>query len=82
MLTLICQIFASNKPLPKYLTNGKLKMSAVFIFDIKGTKIEKIFNFLKGRLSVMAAPMDMVFGVFWDTYEMPLKSITSQFSSR
>ena len=73
MLTLVCQILTSNKPLPKYLTDGKLKMSAVFIFDTKGTKIDKIFNFLKGRLFVTGAPMDMVFGVFWDTYMMPLK---------
>ena len=30
------QIFRNNKPLPKYLTNRKLKMSAVYIFEIKG----------------------------------------------
>ena len=39
-------------------------MSAVFIFEIKGAKKDKILNFLKGRFSVMGGPMDMVFGVF------------------
>ena len=32
------QIFRHNKPLPKYMTDRKLKMSAVFIFEIKGPK--------------------------------------------
>ena len=30
------------------MTDRKLKMSAVFIFEIKGAKKDKIFNFLKG----------------------------------
>ena len=63
-LTLICQLFRNNKPLPKYLIDGKLKMSTVFIFEIKGTKRDKIFNFLKGHFSVMGGPMDMILGVF------------------
>ena len=29
------------------MTDRKLKMSAVFIFEIKGPKEDKIFNFLK-----------------------------------
>ena len=37
-------------------------MSAVFIFEIKGAKKNNIFNFLKGGLSVMRGPMDMIFG--------------------
>ena len=41
------QIFRHNKPLPKYMTDRKLKMSAVFIFEIKGAKKDNIFNFLK-----------------------------------
>ena len=31
-------------------------MSAVFIFEIKDTKEDKIFAFLKGRFFVMGAP--------------------------
>ena len=57
-------------------------MSAVFIFEIKGAKKDKFFNFLKGRFSVMGRPMDDVFGVFSDTYVSLLKSITSLFFSR
>ena len=41
------QIFRNNKPLPKYLTDRKLKMSVVFIFEIKDAKKDKIFKFLK-----------------------------------
>ena len=57
-------------------------MSAVFIFEIKGTKKDKIFNFLKGRFSVMGGPMDMIFGLFSETYVRLLKSTTLQFFSR
>ena len=57
-------------------------MSAVFIFEIKGAKKDKIFNFSKGRFSVMGGPMDMNFGVFSETHARLLKSITSQFFSR
>ena len=39
-------------------------MSAVFIFEIKGTKKDKIFNFLKGRFSVTGGPIDMILGLF------------------
>ena len=73
------QIFRNNKPLPKYLTNRKLKMSAVFIFEIKGAKN---YNFLKGSFSVMRSPVDMIFGVFSEIYVRLLTSITSQFFSR
>ena len=76
------QIFRNNKPLPKYLTNRKLKMSAVYIFEIKGAKKDKIFDFLKSRFTVMGGPMDMIFGVFSETYVRLLKSITSEFYSR
>ena len=76
------QIFRNNKPLPKYLTNRKLKMSAVYIFEIKGAKKDKIFHFLKSRFTVMGGPMDMIFGVFSETYVRLLKSITSEFYSR
>ena len=57
-------------------------MSAVFNFEIKGAKKVKIFNFLKGCFSVMVGPMDMIFGVFLETYVRLLKSITSQFFSK
>ena len=43
-------------------------MSTVFIFEIKGAKKDKMFNFLKGCFSVMGGPMDVIFGVFSDTY--------------
>ena len=64
------------------MTDRKLKMSAVFIFEIKGAKKDKIFNFLKGRFSVMRGPMDMNFGVFSETYVRLLTSITSQLFAR
>ena len=74
------QIFR-NKPLSKYLIDRKLKMSTVFIFEIKGAKKDKILNFLKGRVSVMGGLKDMIFGVFSDTYVRLLKIITSEFYS-
>ena len=74
----MCQIFRNNRPLSKYLTDRKLKISAVFIFEIKGAKKNRIFNFLKGCFSVMGGPMDMIFGVFSETYVGLLKSITSR----
>ena len=43
-------------------------MSAVFIFKIRGAKQDNIFNFLKGSFSVMRGPMDMIFGVFSESY--------------
>ena len=39
-------------------------MSGFFIFEIKSNKMDKIFNFLKERFSVMSDTMDMIFGVF------------------
>ena len=53
-------------------------MSAVFIFEIKDAKKDKIFNFLKDSFFVMGAPMDMIFGLFSDIYVRLPKSITSQ----
>ena len=44
-LTLKFKIFRNKKHLPKYLIDGKLKMSAFFIFEIKRAKTDKIFNF-------------------------------------
>ena len=66
----------------KYLTDRKLKMSPVFVSEIKDDKKDKIFNFLKGSFSVMSVPMGMIFGVFSETYVRLLTSITSQFFSR
>ena len=60
----MCQIFRNNKSLPKYLTDRKLKMPVVFIFEIKGAKKEKIFNFLKDSFSVIRDPIDMIFDAF------------------
>ena len=57
-------------------------MSAVTIFEIKGAKRDKIFNFLKGRFSVMRDPMDMIFGAFSKTYVRLLKRLTWQFFLR
>ena len=57
-------------------------MSAVFFFEIKGAEKDKIFNFLKGHFFVMGGTMDMIFGVFSETYVRLLKSITSEFYSR
>ena len=51
----------------KYLIDGKLKMSGFFIFEIKRAKMDKIFNFLKDRFSVMSGPMDMSFDMFSKT---------------
>ena len=65
--------------MPKYLTDRKLKMSAVFIFEKKGAKKDNILNFLKGSFSLMRGPMDMIFGVFSETYMRLLTSITSHF---
>ena len=44
-------------------------MSTIFVLEIKGSKNDKIFNFLNGRFSVMGGPMDMIFGVFSETFE-------------
>ena len=63
----------------KYLTEKKIKMSDLFIFEIKGAKEDKIFKFLKGRFSVMGGPMDMIFGVFSEIFVRLLKSRISQF---
>ena len=68
--------------MPKYLADRKLKMPAVFIFEIKDAKKDKIFNFLKGCFFVMGAPIDMIFDLFSDIYVRLPKNITSQFFSR
>ena len=61
-------------------------MSALFIFEIKSTKKDKILNLLNGRFSVnlnlMGGPIDMIFGVFSETYMKLPKIVTSQFFSR
>ena len=72
------QVFRNNKPVSKYLTDRKFKMSAIFIFEIKEAKKDIIFNFLKDCFSVMCGPIDMIFGVFSETYVRLLKCITLQ----
>ena len=62
--------------------DGKLKMSGFFIFEIKRTKMDKIFNFLKVRFSVMSGPMDMIFGVFSEIDVRLVKNIISQFIAK
>ena len=57
-------------------------MSTIFVLEIKGTKSNKVFNFLNGRFSVMSGPMDMIFGVFSETIVRFLKSLISQFFSK
>ena len=57
-------------------------MSVLFIFEIKGTKEDKIFKFLKGRFSLMGGPMDMIFNIFSEIYARLLKSKISQFFSK
>ena len=58
-------------------------MSAVFIFQIKGAKKDKIFNFLQGFICIIAGMifgiMDMIFGMFSETYARLLKSIIQIF---
>ena len=66
----------------KYLTEKKLKMSALFIFEIKGAKEDKIFNFFKGCFLVIGGLMDLIFRVFSEIYARLLKSRTSQFFSK
>ena len=57
-------------------------MSGFFIFEIKRAKMDKIFNFLKDRFSVMSVPIDMIFGVFSGTDVRLLKHIILQFFSK
>ena len=83
-MAVICEISRNNKLLLKYLTDRKLKTSSVFVFEMKDTKKDKMFNFLRDSFSVMRVPMamDMIFGVFSETYVRLLTSIASQVFSR
>ena len=78
----ICQTFRNDKRLLKYLTDRKLKMSALLSFEIKGAKKDNIFDFLNGCFSIVGDPIDMIFGVFSKIYARLLKSIISQFFSK
>ena len=51
----------------KYLIDRKFEMSGFFIFEIKRATVDKFFNFLKDRFSVMSDPMDVIFGMFSET---------------
>ena len=44
--------------------------------------MDKIFNFLEQRFSVMSGPMDVIFAVFSETNVRLLKNIISQFLSK
>ena len=59
----------NDKHYSKYLSYGKFKMSTIFVLEIKGSKNDKIFNFLNGRFTVMGGPMDTILGVFLKTFE-------------
>ena len=58
--------FAKNLKDRHFVVGGSknLKLSLVLIFEIKGAKKYKIFNFLKVRFYVMGGPMDMSFACF------------------
>ena len=60
----------------------KIENVSYLNFWKKRAKIEKNFRFLKGCFSVMGGPMDIIFGVFLETYLRLLKSIVSQFFSK
>ena len=47
-----------------YLLDGKLKMSTIFVLEIKSAKNNNIFYFLNGRFSGMGGPIDMIFVMF------------------
>ena len=64
------------------MIDEKLQMSGFFIFEIKHTKMDPIFIFLKDRFSVMSCPMDIIFGMFSETIVRILKNIISQFLSK
>ena len=64
------------------MSDGKLKMSTIFVLEIKGGKNNNIFNFLNGRFSIMGGPITIIFGVFSETIVRLLKSIISQFFSK
>ena len=81
-MTLTFQIFRNKKRLTKHLIDGKLDMSGFFIFEIKRAKMDKIFNFLKDRFSVISGPIDMIFGVFSKTNVRLLKNIITQLFSK
>ena len=72
----MCQIFRNDKRFPKYFTDEKLKISVLFVFEIKGTKKAKLFNLLNSHFSIMGGPIDMIFGV------RLLKSVISLFFSQ
>ena len=42
-------------------------MSGFFIFEIKRSKMNKTFYFLKDHFSVMSGPMDMILGALSET---------------
>ena len=64
------------------MSDEKLKMSSIFVLQIKSLKNYKILNFLNGCFFVTGGPMDMIFGVFSEIIMRLLKSIMSQFLSK
>ena len=66
----------------RYALGKNVHMSTILVLEIKGSKNNKMFNFLNDRFSVMDGPITMIFGVFSETISRLLKSIISQFSSK
>ena len=67
---------------PKYLSDGKLKMSTIFVLEIKSPKNNNIFYFLNRPFSGMGGSIDMIFGAFSEILVRLLKSTISQFFSK
>ena len=66
----------------RYALGKNVHMSTILVLEIKGSKNNKMFNFLNDRFSVMGGPITMIFGVFSETVARLLKSIISQFCSK
>ena len=78
----ICQIFKNDKHQPKYLSDGKLKMSTIFYFGNKRYQKQQNFQIFKRLFLVMGDSIVMIFDVFSETILSLLKSITLQFFSK
>ena len=71
-----------TKKFAEIFDRWKIEIVSFFSFEIKRAKMDKIFNFLNGRFSVMSGPTDMIFGVFPKTNVRLLKNIISHFFSK
>ena len=64
------------------MSDGKLKMSTIFVLEIKSAKNNNIFYFLNRPFSGMGGPIDMIFGAFSEIIVRLLKSTISEFFSK